>query len=482
MSLSAEKKKIIRKIESLQQEFWRISDAIWGFAELALEEYRSAELLSNTLEKAGFEVSRGLAGMETAFTATWRNGSGRPVIGLTGEYDALPALSQKCGVPYQTPLIRGAPGHGCSHNTMGTMSALAVVALRDTVQKNDLDATLIYFGCPAEEIGVSRPYMIQAGLFKGVDALIDCHADFIYKTTYGMLGNALYSALFTFKGKSSHAAFRPWQGRSAGDAVELMHAATERMREHVPLTNRIHWVTTFAGDAPNIVPEEATTWYYIRDLDENLEAVVQWVHACAKGAALMTQTRYQVNVLSAIHQRFYNRTIAEQLYINMKATGKPRYTNAEKAFALALQKGVGVPQIGLKYPLALVDAEKDSPRASSSDMGDVCLCVPTGQISIPVWVPGIPAHSWSATAVGATSIAHKGISTAAKAVALTVYDLLTDPNVLKQIKAEFFRLKHQRPYKPFLPRGAKPPLGFYKNMMAKYRKELMENGNKALNA
>jgi len=480
MALTAEKKKIVGKIKSLQADFWQISDAIWGFAELGLEEYRSAELLSNTLDQAGFDVSRGVAGMPTAFVATWKNGSGRPVIGLTAEYDALPSLSQKSGEPYKKPLIPGAPGHGCSHNTMGAMQALAAVALQEAIVRNNLDATLKFFGCPAEELGVSRPFMVRAGVFKGVDVVIDCHADVMFKTTYGMLGIALHSVLITFEGKASHAGWKPWLGRSAGDAVELLHAGTERMREHVTPTNRIHWVTTFAGDAPNVVPDRATTWYFIRDLDENLEAVTQWVYDCAKGAALMTQTRYEMNVLSAIHQRFYNRALAEKIHKNMKAIGRPRYTDKENAFALALQKEAGFPQKGMDYPLALVNAEKDELRASSSDMGDVCLSVPTGQISMPVWVPGTPAHNWSATAVGATSIAHKGISAAAKVVALTVYDLLTDNRSLKKIKAEFSQLKRRRPYKPFLPPGTKPPHGYYKDMMDKYRKELEDHGNKTM--
>jgi aminobenzoyl-glutamate utilization protein B len=229
-----------------------------------------------------------------------------------------------------------------------------------------------------------------------------------------------------------------------------------------------------------VVPDKATTWYFIRDLDENLEAATRWVHDCAKGAALMTQTRYKVKVLSAIHQRFYNCALARQIHENMKAVGKPRYTDKEKAFALALQKKAGFPPKGMDYPLALVDAEEDELRASSSDIGDVCLSVPTGQISIPVWVPGTPAHNWAATAVGATSIAHKGISAAAKAVALTVYDLLTDKRQLKKVKAEFNQLKSQRPYKSFLSPGVKPPLGFYKDMMAKHRNKLEEHGDKAL--
>jgi aminobenzoyl-glutamate utilization protein B len=477
MALKAEKKKLINKVISLQKDFWRISDAIWNFAELSLEEYRSSELLAETLEQAGFNVTYGVAQLPTAFVATWKNGTGLPVIGFTAEYDALPALSQKCGLPQEEAIIPGAPGHGCGHNTMAAMQLLAIVALQETIVQNNLNVTLKFFGCPAEELAVSRPYMIRAGLFKGVDVVIDSHADALFKTTYGMLGTALHSTMITYYGKSSHAGWKPWLGRSAGDAVELLHAGTERMREHVPPINRIHWVTKYAGDAPNIVPDRAETWYYIRDLDENIEAVTEWVNDCAKGAAMMTQTRCEVRVLAAVHQRFYNQALAELLYKNMKVVGKPRYSKEEKAFALNLQEKARFPKKGMSYPVSLINAEEDELRASSSDMGDVCLTVPTGQISIPVWVPGTPAHDWTATVTGATSIAHKGISAAAKAVALTVFDLLTDKNQLKKIKTEFKTLSNQRPYKPFLPEKTKPPHGFYKDIMDRYRDKLENSRN-----
>ena len=476
MSSNIENKQILNRIKTLEKKFWRLSDTIWGLAELGLEEHRSADLLADTLGEAGFEVQRGVGRMPTAFVATWQQGTGQPVIGLTAEYDALPALSQKA-VPHREAVIPGAPGHGCGHNTMAAMQALAAVAVKDIMAADGRDCTLKFFGCPAEELGVSRPFMVRDGLFDNVDVIIDCHADFQFKTTHGMLGTALHSAQFSFEGQSAHAAWKPWMGRSAGDAVELMHAGTERMREHVPPTNRIHWVTTFAGEAPNVVPDRAVTWYFIRDLDENLADVVQWVNDCARAAALMTQTRHRVKVLAAVHQRFYNACLARRLYANMKIVGKPRYTSREKEFALTLQQEAGFPARGMRYPLSLVDAAKDELRASSSDIGDVCLVIPTGQISIPVWVPGTPAHSWTATASGATSIAHKGISAGAKVVALTIRDLLDDPGLIAAARDEFEVLRRQRPYTSFLPPEAEPPLGFYQDLMARYR-PLMESHGK----
>lgn len=480
MTFNTTEKKLIEIIETFQAEFWRVSDAIWGYAELGLEEYRSSALLMNTLEEKGFKIKRNVAQMPTAFVASWQNGSGKPVIGLTAEYDALPELSQKKGVPVQEALIQGAPGHGCGHNTMAATQALAAVALQRISKECNLDVTLKYFGCPAEELLVSRPYMIQDGVFEDVDLVIDCHADCMFKTIYGKLGNALFSLMYTYQGKSSHAAWKPWNGRSAADAVELLHAGTERMREHVKPSNRIHWVTTFSGQAPNTVPEKAETWYYLRGDDENMDSITAWVNDCAKGAALMTQTSYKTKTLAAVHQRFYNKRLAETLYGNMKRLGNPLYTDEESTFALTLQKEAGFPEVGMEYPLTIVNAEEDEPRASSSDVGDVCLVVPTGQISVPVWVPGTPAHNWTATSAGATSIAHKGISAAAKAISLTAYMLITDPNRVEEIKNEFKQLQKERPYHSFLPEDVTPCFGFYSDIMDTYREKLASVGDSFL--
>jgi aminobenzoyl-glutamate utilization protein B len=344
---------------------------------------------------------------------------------------------------------------------MGTMQALAAVALQETARQLKLDVAIKYFGSPAEELAVSRPLMVKAGLFNGVDAVIDCHADAVFKSTYGMLGTAMESFKVAFKGKTAHAAWKPWLGRSALDAVELMHAGTERMREHMPLTNRIHWATLTDSSPPNIVPENAETWYYVRAYDQDLKEAVRWVIDCARGAALMTQTTFSIEVLSAIHQRFYNPSIAKLLYENIKSVGIPSYTPEEESFAQALQREIGTEEIGLNFKMALINAEEDEFRASSSDMGDVCLVVPTGQISIPFWVPGSPAHHWAVTSAGATSIAHKGISAAAKAVVLTICDLVEKPDLLVRVKSDFEELKIEHPYSSFLPDNYRIPLDFY---------------------
>jgi aminobenzoyl-glutamate utilization protein B len=355
---------------------------------------------------------------------------------------------------------------------MGAMQALTVIALQEIMQKNGINGTLKYFGSPAEEMLISRPYMIRAGLFSGVDAVIDCHAWDRFKVAQGMEGAGMYSLIVTFKGKTSHAGGSPWLGRSAADAVELMHAGTERMREHLPVTQRTHWITMESGEAPNVVPSLASTWYFIRDLDENLEAHFNWLMDCAKGAALMTQTTYEVRVLTGVHQRFNNKRLANLIFQNMKETGRPHYTDAEKAFAKALQEEAGLPLYGVEYPIELTSPETAPFRASSSDVGDVTLVAPTATIRFPSRIPGCHSHHWAVTASMTTSFAHKGITAGAKVAAYTAYDLMTKPEILAEIRAEFEALRRQRPYKSFLPDDAAPPLGWNTELMKKFRGEM----------
>jgi len=471
--LSKEKKDIAAAVERLQEGIFKISDAIWTYAELPLEEYKSSKLLADTLARAGFSVEMGTGGMPTAFVATWANGAGKPVIGFLAEYDALPMLSQKGGVPEHDPVVPGAPGHGCGHNTMGTMQALTVIALKEYAEENNLDCTLKYFGSPAEEMLVSRPYMIRAGAFEGVDVVIDCHTGNDFSVGYGVDGAGMYSFTVTFSGKTAHSGGSPWMGRSATDAVELMHAGTERMREHTPETERTHWVTVEGGEAPNVVPDRATTWYFIRDIDENLEERYKWVMDCAKGAALMTQTTYEVRFLTGCHQRHGNKALAELIFENIQTVGKPGYTTEEEHFAKAVQKHENIPQTGMEYGLQL---KGDPPyRGGSSDVGDVTLIAPCATLRFPTRVPGnLPGHHWTVTATGNMDIAHKGLAAGAKVAAFTAYDLMTKPDRLGAIRKEFEEYSKAHPYKTFLPDEAEPPLGWNAELMAKYRNDMEE--------
>ena len=470
MAINSDKQDIMKAIEASRKTFWKMSDAIWSYAELGLEEFKSSKLVADTLTAHGFTVERDVAGMPTALVATWQNGTGGPVIGFLGEYDALPMLSQKAGVPAKEPILQGAPGHGCGHNTMCAVQGLAAVALKESMEKKGINGTLKVFGCPAEENLISRPYMIRAGLFDDVEVVIDCHAEDAMKVPTGVEGTACFSFIVTFFGKTAHSGGSPWNGRSAADAVELMHAGTERMREHLPITQRSHWVTLEGGEAPNVVPDRASTWYYVRDVDENIENNYAWVLDCAKGAALMTQTSFEVKVLGAIHQRFNNTALAELIFENMKTVGKPEYSPEEKAFATAVQKELGLSEKGMEYSIELITTQMGPPfKGGSSDVGDVTLTAPTACVKYPARIPGTYSHHWGVTSVAASSIAHKGITAGAKVAAFTAYDLLTDTDLFARIRAEYKTLAKERPYKSFLPADVHPPLGMNAPLMEKYR-------------
>ncbi|MDI6871406.1 MAG: amidohydrolase [Bacillota bacterium] len=451
----------------VMDKYSKISDAIWSYAELGLQEYKSSALLADTLEAAGFQVERGLAGMPTCFVATY--GSGKPVIGLLGEFDALAMLSQKAGVAFQDPLVPGAPGHGCTHNTMCTAAAAAAIALKEAMDQFGIPGTIKVFGSPAEETVISRPYMVRAGLFEGVDAVIDNHGGGDFSTGYGISGNGLFSFTVTFHGRTAHSGGNPWNGRSALDAVELMNAGVNMLREHLYFSSRIHYVITEGGEAPNVVPDRATVWYYVRNSDDKLEPDFQKVLNCAKGAALATGCTYDVRVYTAIHQRYNNKAAAELYQKNIELVGMPEWSEEDVAFAKALQKELGVKVTGLK-----TEVEKLTPPPSvftgggSSDVGEVTLIAPCATIRFPATVPGVDSHHWGNVAAGATPIAHKGLIAGAKAIAASALDLLTKPEELAKLRAEFEEQQKKYPYRSYLPEGAEPPLDMYDQLMKKY--------------
>ncbi len=459
------------------EKFGKISDTIWGYAELGLQEFNSSKLLADTLEGAGFTVERGLAGMPTCFVASY--GSGEPVIGLLGEFDALPMLSQKGRVPVQHPLVAGAPGHGCGHNTMCTAASAAAIAVKEAMDKFGIKGTIKVFGSPAEEIVASRPYMIRAGLFEGVDAVIDNHSSSGMATSYGVGGNALFSTIFTFKGKTAHSAGAPWTGRSALDAVEIMNVATNYLREHMPISQRTHYVILEGGEAPNVVPDKASVWYYVRNSDELVEEMYERVVNCAKAAALATGTELSsVKVISAIHQRHANKALAELIQKNIELVGMPEWTEEEHAFAKALQKELGRPERGMPTQVGRLRAPRTTfTGGGSSDVGDVSLIAPTTTLTFPGQVPGGIGHHWSSVASNYGSTAWKGLNAGAKVIAASAIDLLTKPEELAKARKEFEEHAKTNPYQPFIPADAVPPNDLNKELMDKWR-PLMEKALK----
>jgi aminobenzoyl-glutamate utilization protein B len=454
------------------EQFGKISDSIWSYAELGMQEYKSSALLADTLERAGFTVERGAAGMPTCFVATY--GSGKPVIGLLGEFDALPMISQKGRVSKKDPLLDGAPGHGCGHNAMCTAAVAAAIAIKNAMDEYGFAGTFKVFGSPAEETLISRPYMIRAGLFEGVDAVIDNHSGSGFSTSYGKGGNAMFSSVFTFKGKTSHGA-SPWNAVSALDAVELMNIATNFLREHLFYTYRMHYVIKEGGEAPNVVPDRASVWYYVRNSDEKVEEMYAKVINCAKAAALATGADLEsIRCYSAVHQRHASKAVADLIQKNIDLVGMPEWTEEEHAYAKALQQELGQEEKGMPTEVGEIsDSSLHFVGGGSSDVGDVTLIAPTATIRFPGQVPGVIGHHWSAVACNYGSTAWKGLNAGAKAIAASAIDMLTKPEELKKIRDEFEEYTKEHPYKPFLPDDAEPPVDLNKELMDKWR-PLME--------
>ncbi len=501
-----------------------INDAIWSYAELGLEEYNTANLLINYLEKEGFEVERGVAGMPTAFVATFSNGPG-PTIGVLGELDALPMLSQEAGNPGCAPIteIKGAvaPGHACTHNSMGTAAAGTVVAVKKAMEGGGFTGTIKMFGSPAEETVISRPFMVYAGLFDGVDVVIDNHGGDDFVASYGVASNTNWSFSVTFRGKTAHSAGAPWLGRSALDAAQIMNVSTEFLREHLHYTSRLHYVMTEGGEGPNVVPDRATTWYYVRNSDKLIKSDFERVLNCAKAAALATDTQMEITPYTAIHQCYRNKTLAEMVQQNIKKVGMPEWTEEEQKFIKELQKSVGAEEKGLPDDSAIEDKPKGSPDVfvggGSSDIGEVSLVVPLTSVRFPASAPGAIGHHWTTTAVTGSTVAHKGLIAGAQAMAASAIELLTNPDKVTEIKADFRKMQEEHFYnykndgknlildengeaqyesylpfffsmagkyeydpkngKFFVPEGKEvaPPVGFLSEQMAKYRPKMAEH-------
>ncbi len=452
------------------KKYGGISDAIWSYAELGLQEFKSSQLLVEHLEKSGFTVEKGLAGMPTCFVASY--GSGKPVIGILCEYDALPMLSQKAWIASHDPLVEGAPGHGCGHNTMAAVSLSTSVAIKHAMEKFGLAGTIKLFGSPAEETLISRPFMVRAGLFRDVDVILDNHAGG-YRVSCGVSGSAMYSVMFTFRGKTAHGG-SAWDGRSALDAVEIMNVATNYLREHLHFSHRMHYVITEGGEAPNVVPDKAVVWYYLRNSDSGIEDMYNRVLSCAKGAAMATGTLLETKVLSAIHQKHSNKALAELIQRNMELTGPPTWTEEEQEFARKFQKALGKKETGLVSKVSPLELpSKVFTGGASTDVGEVSLIAPTATLNFPSSVPGVTGHHWSAVACGTGPIPWKGLNAGAKALSATAIDLLTQPVELEKIRNEFTEYSKEHPYKSFLPEEALPPLDLNERLMNMFR-PLME--------
>jgi len=453
--LTPEKKFILSWLDEHMPELSEINAKIWKFAEVAMEEYQSSELLASYLEKNGFQVSRGVAGMPTAFVAVY--GKGEPVIGILAEYDALPGLSQE-QVPDKQAIEEGKPGHGCGHNIFGTASTAAAVALKELMQKNKYSGTVKLFGCPAEETVVGKVFMAREGIFDGLSCCIQWHPSSENGVSMDS-SNAMNQFEVEFYGKTAHSAGDPWNARSALDAVELTNIGLNYLREHLKPTARIHYVIKHGGRAPNVVPDYACAWYYVRDIDrESVDKDYARVLKIIDGAAQMTETTYKISFISGVYDMLANQAGNEVVYGNLLLIGPPSFSEDDQTFAKSIQKNLGIPEKGLKTTIEPFKLPERSWGSGSTDVAEVSWLTPTTSLGVSYKPIGSPGHHWAAVACGGMSIGHKSMLTAAKVMALSGIDLLLNPELIKKMREEWMKRKNGKEYKTPLPPDVKPPV------------------------
>ncbi|MFJ7664678.1 M20 family metallopeptidase [Lysinibacillus sp. NPDC097162] len=444
-------------IEEKRQKLISVSDQIWGYAETGFEEFQSAELLCNTLEEEGFTVEKGVGNIDTAFIGSY--GTGKPIIAVLGEFDALTGLSQVGGDIQYNPEVTNGNGHGCGHNLLGTGALAAAIAIRSYLKENNLEGTVRYYGCPGEEIGSGKTFMVREGLFDDVDFAV-CWHPWSRNSVWSMSSLACYEVSFRFKGKSSHAASTPHLGRSALDAVELMNVGVNYLREHIIPEARVHYaVTNTGGVSPNVVQEKADVLYFIRaPRVAQAEEIYQRICDVARGAALMTGTQVEIDFASAASDILPNNTLEKVMHDNFVALGVPQYDEKEQQFAkdirATLSEADKKEDIKANKELAGKDlAHVIDPFIPSngilpgtSDVGDVSWVVPTVQCMVACEPIGTPLHTWQVVSTGKTSIAHKGMLHAGKVMAATAIEVLQNPEVLEKAKLELIEQRNGEEY------------------------------------
>jgi aminobenzoyl-glutamate utilization protein B len=449
---------VLAYLDSIRGDLVSANQDIWTYAELGLEEHRSSARLTSILEKVGFRLKKGVSGMPTAFVAEY--GSGKPIIGILAEYDALPELSQQA-VGDRKPVEGRTTGHGCGHCALGTGTVGAALAVKAVYDKHHLKGTLRVYGTPAEETVIGKVYMTLDGQFNDLDACLHWHPGVLNRVYYSS-SKALISAKFTFTGLPAHASASPEKGRSALDGVELMNVGANYMREHVKETSRIHYVITNGGGQPNVVPATAQVWYYVRaNTHADVESNFDWLTDIAEGGAKMSRTKVQVQIDTDCHELIPNLPLSKLVLKNLKKVGPPRFDASDLELARQLQTALRT-DFGLKEPKSLNDSiEELQPNpyqdAGSTDVGDISWHVPTSGLSTACFAVGSPGHSWQNVAAIGSPIGHKGMLVAAKVLALSAIDLLQDPQALEEAKADFQERMKDRPYTTRIPRDQKAP-------------------------
>ena len=476
--LASLKREAVRLVDSMSTFTQQMVDEVFSFGELGMQEEETSRYLTGILEKNGFTVTRGFAGVPTAWVATW--GTGKPVISLGSDVDDIPQANQKPGVGYKDPLITGAPGHGEGHNAGVPMNITAAIAVKKVMEKEHIPGTIHLWPGIAEEQMAAKAYFVREGMFKDVDAVLFAHISSDMGVSYGTSGqNALISARFDFLGSSSHAAGAPWAGRSALDAVELMDVAWNFRREHLPLTQRSHYVITDGGDQPNVVPPTASVWYFFRETDSpKVQGLFALGDTIARAAAMMTSTRLaSVDILGSGWAGHFNKVIATDMLANIKAVGMPQWDDKDQTLARGIQRELGQTPRGLPTDVMTSLAPPPRPQdlrgGGSDDIGDVSWNVPTVTLRFPGNIPGLPGHNWANAISMATPIAHKGATAGAKVQAMTTLDLMLKPTVVAQAW-DYFRNVQTKDIKyfPLMRPTDKPAIWLNKAIMDKYRPEM----------
>ncbi|MDQ6678115.1 MAG: amidohydrolase [Acidobacteriota bacterium] len=475
---------LLGDIDSRAKQMQVMVDQVFSYGELGFQEFETSKYLTGILEKEGFRIERGIAGIPTAWIATW--GEGKPVISLGSDIDCIPQASQKPGVAPHTPLIEGAPGHGEGHNAGVPLNITAALAVKKIMEREHLSGTLqLWPGVAEEQLG-SKAFYVRAGLFKDVDVVLFAHVDSNMGVSWGGGGNqnGMVSVEYMFKGESAHAAGAPWRGKSALDAVELMDVGWNFRREHLRLAQRSHYVITNGGDQPNVVPQNAAVWYYFREADyDHVMGLWHIGDNMAKAATLMTDTTVASRLLGSAWPGHFNRPIAEDMYENIKKVGLPQWNDAEQQLAKSLQKDLGMPVKGLALKVEDLRAPKPEPAdgersvgptgGGSDDIGDVSWVVPTVTLRFPSNIPGGPGHNWANAVSMATPIAHKGAVAGAKVQALTMLDILMNPGLVEK-SWDYFRNVQTKDtkYKSFLRADDKPAIWLNQKIMDQYRPQM----------
>lgn len=451
--LTKNKEAIIASVEKHKENLIKISDDIWALAETAFEENQSSKILADYAEQQGFKVERGVAGMPTAFVATY--GSGKPVISVLGEFDALPGLSQKAE-PNKNPLNEGAAGHGCGHNMFGAASLGAAVAIKELIASGKIKGTVKFFGTPSEEKYFGKIWMVRAGLWNDVDVNISWHPS---AETMADVQSSL--ALIDFKieffGQAAHASGDPWNGRSASDALELYTTGVNYYREHVKPTVRMHYHIQDGGQVVNVVPDYSRLWMRVRDTKRTgMMPVYEQLKKMAEGAAIMANVDYKISLISGIYEVLVNREGGKVMQSNLELLGPINYTQDEINFGKGIQAATEKPQIGMDSEIRPLLETKEHPGGGSTDVGDVSWNVANINLGVTTAPAGTPWHSWAVVACGGMSIGHKGMIYASKAMAMTMTDLFEDPKLVEKVNAEYKQRKGDEVYEAMVPDGPPP--------------------------